>query len=138
MRVAVPSDDEQRIAPHTGRCRGFAIYDLNGDQIQKLEYRSFESAHHSHAHLGHGSETCSHDQHDGGGHSHHGLVETIQDCDVFLAIGMGPRLVNDLQAYGIKIIFTLERDITKAVAALAQGKLVENPHGSACHQHGNR
>jgi predicted Fe-Mo cluster-binding NifX family protein len=135
MRIAVPTDDERQIAPHTGRCRGFAIYSVDGDRLEKLEYRAFESAHHSQAHVGHDAGNCSHGQHDGGGHSHHGLVETVRDCDVFLAMGMGPRLVNDLQAQGIKIMFTLERDVAKAVGAFAQGQLVENPQGSACHRH---
>jgi predicted Fe-Mo cluster-binding NifX family protein len=135
MRIAVPTDDERQIAPHTGRCLGFAIYAVEGDQLQKLEYRAFQSAHHSQEHDKHGAHDCSHGQHDGGGHSHHGLVETVRDCDTFLAMGMGPRLVNDLQAQGIKIIFTLERDIAKAVRTLAQGQLEENPDGSACHRH---
>jgi predicted Fe-Mo cluster-binding NifX family protein len=139
MRVAVPSDDKQRIAPHTGRCLGFAIYSVQGKQAQKLEYRKFKSEHHSQEHdeqgVDHGAHNCSHGLHGDSGHSHGGLLEAVHDCDVFLAIGMGPRLVNDLQSHGLKIVFTLEQDIEKAVAALASGELIENPEGSACRRH---
>jgi predicted Fe-Mo cluster-binding NifX family protein len=139
MRIAVPTDDEKQIAAHTGRCKGFAIYSIEGEQSQKLEYRTFESAHSSGEHGRHGNSDgahdCAHGHHGESGHSHHGLIEAVHDCDLFLAMGMGPRLVNDLQAHGIKIVFTLERDVVKAVEALALGQLVENPSGSACHRH---
>jgi predicted Fe-Mo cluster-binding NifX family protein len=139
MRIAIPTDDEKQIAAHTGRCLGFAIYSIEGDRTQKLEYRRFESAHHSQEHSrhgdNHGAHDCSHGRHGDSGHSHHGLLEAVRDCGVFLAMGMGPRLVNDLQAHGLMVVFTLERDIVKAVEALALGRLVENPSGSACHRH---
>jgi predicted Fe-Mo cluster-binding NifX family protein len=139
MRIAVPTDDEKQIAAHTGRCTGFAIYAIEGEQSQKLEYRTVESAHSTSEHGGHGNSdgahACAHGHQGESGHSHHGLIETVRDCDVFLAMGMGPRLVNDLQAHRIKIVFTMERDVVKAVEAFALGRLVENPSGSACHRH---
>ena len=139
MRIAVPTDDERRIAAHTGRCKGFAIYSIEGEQSRLLEYRAFESAHalseHGRHGDGHGAHDCSHGHQGDSGHSHHGLLSAVHDCDVFLAMGMGPRLVNDLHAQGLKVVFTLEQDIEQAVTALASGKLVENPQGSACRRH---
>ena len=137
MRIAVPTDDEKLIAAHTGRCSGFVIYSVEGDQTQKLEYRPFESAHNSEQPGSHAAHQCSHGEHEGSGHSHHGLLEAVHDCDTFLAIGMGPRLVNDLQFAGHQIIFARERDIAKVIDAIARGQDVDNPAGSACRGHGN-
>ena len=39
MRIAVPSDNEQTIAAHTGRCRGFVIFDIDNGEAKKVEYR---------------------------------------------------------------------------------------------------
>jgi len=139
MRVAVPTEDETRIAPHTGRCRGFAIYVIEGEQAKKLEYRTYQSPHYAHEHgrfgEGQSGNDCTHGHHGDSGHSHRGLLDCVADCDVFLATGMGPRLVSDLQAHGLKVMFTLESDIAQAMDALARGQLVENPGGSACHRH---
>jgi predicted Fe-Mo cluster-binding NifX family protein len=139
MRIAIPSDDDKHIAAHTGRCTGFAIYSIEGSQARKLEYRTFESAHQAHEHGRHGEEhgshECAHGHHGDSGHSHQGLLGAVHDCDTFLAIGMGPRLVKDLQDHGLRIVFSSERDIAKAIDSLANGRLIENEGGSACHKH---
>ena len=40
MRIALPSDDGQTMAAHTGRASGFVIYDINNNQAIQLEYRT--------------------------------------------------------------------------------------------------
>ena len=39
MRIAIASDDGQRIAQHTGRCSCFVIYDTDGGQAVRREER---------------------------------------------------------------------------------------------------
>jgi predicted Fe-Mo cluster-binding NifX family protein len=135
MLVAIPSDDDRQIAQHTGRCRGFSVYSVDGAEYHKVEYRSYDSPHHEHTGTEHHSESCGHTGADHSGHSHEGLLGLVTDCKIFIAIGMGPRLVNDLQSHGIKILFTPERDIVKSLDALVSGQLVENLGASACHRH---
>lgn len=142
MRVAIPTDNEQTIAAHTGRCRGFAIYDIDNAEAKKVEYRANTMTHHGqgqgHGH-GHGEgHACGQHGHGPGQsmHSHRGLLDALDDCQMMVANGMGPRLINDLEQRGIEVFFSMERDVEKAVQALARGELQANPRGSSC-SHGH-
>jgi predicted Fe-Mo cluster-binding NifX family protein len=128
MRVAVPTDDQISISAHTGRCAGFIIYSIDDHQAKREEYRA-NTAGHAH-HQEHGEHTEAHHHHD-----HHGMIELLRDCDTVLAAGMGPRLISDLEATGIKVIFSYETDIAKAVDALAQGQLIKDQPQSRCCRH---
>jgi predicted Fe-Mo cluster-binding NifX family protein len=69
-------------------------------------------------------------------HSHRGLLDGLQDCQMMVARGMGPRLVQDLQQHGIEVFFSMENDVQKAAEAFAKGALRANPRGSCC-SHGH-
>ena len=134
MRIAIPTDDELTLAHHTGRCRGFAIYDIADGQARMLEYRRNVFTNHHH---GHHAESCGHEHSHADGHSMHshtGLLGGLHDCQVVLALGMGPRLIADLEAKGLRVIFSRELNVATAAKALAAGQLIENPAGSNCHR----
>jgi predicted Fe-Mo cluster-binding NifX family protein len=127
MRIAIPTDDQISISAHTGRCAGFVVYSIDDHHAKKEEYRE-NTAGHDHHHA-HGEDTEAHHHHD-----HHGMIELLRGCDTVLAMGMGPRLVNDLEAEGIKIVLTYEPDIVKAVDAFVSGLLVKDAPRSSCHR----
>lgn len=128
MRIAIPTDDQTSISAHTGRCAGFAIYSIEDQRASKVEYRE-NTAGHAH-HQAHGGSAEVHHHHD-----HHGMIELLRDCDTVLAQGMGPRLITDLEAEGIKVIFTYETDATKAADALAKGEVIMDQPRSRCCRH---
>ena len=128
MRIAVPTDDQNSISAHTGRCAGFLIYSIEGNQAKREEYRENTAGHHNHH--SHGEHAEAHHHHD-----HRGMIELLRDCDTVIAVGMGPRLISDLEAEGIKVIFTHETDAAKAADALAQGQLIKDQAQSRCCRH---
>jgi predicted Fe-Mo cluster-binding NifX family protein len=126
MRVAVPTDDQTTISAHTGRCAGFAIYTIENKAARKEAYRENTAGHAHHQHdEGHGEHH----------HDHSGMIGLLRDCEYVVTGGMGPRLINDLEAEGINIIFTYEQDVAKAVEALAEGRLVRDQPRTRCHRH---
>lgn len=142
MRVAIAADNEQTIAAHTGRCQGFVIYDIDNAEAKKVEYRINNMTQHGQGHAhghGHGGgQSCGQHGHGAGqsAHSHSGLLDALDDCQMLVACGMGPRLVQDLERRGIEVFFSMERDVEKAAEALAKGELQANPRGSSC-SHGH-
>ncbi|MFZ5434117.1 MAG: NifB/NifX family molybdenum-iron cluster-binding protein [Calditrichota bacterium] len=137
MRIAFPTDDEQLIAGHAGRCRGFAVYDVENGQSQKVEFRPNTFTGHArglHPQGGHDTG-MGHSHHEGHTHhSHSDLVEALSDCNEVIACGMGPRLIDDLATGGIAVRFSRNRDIQMVVEAVASGSFEESPGGSACHK----
>ncbi len=124
MRIAVATNNGKTLASHGGRCRFFAIYQVDEKKrITKIGGRpnphlEFVRERHSGGYgtgrgMGHG----------GGGHDM--VYQAIHGCDVLLAGGMGPRLAGDLAARGIKPVVTEERDITRALCLFLEGKLDE-------------
>ena len=132
MRIAIPTDDELTLAHHTGRCRGFAIYEIADGHACKLEYRVNRFTHHHHEHQDPGHEHHHDEGH--GAHSHAGLLDGLHDCEAVLALGMGRRLIDDLEAKGLRVIFSREPQVVAAANAFATGQLLENPAGSSCHR----
>ncbi|RPH92475.1 hypothetical protein EHM69_12705 [candidate division KSB1 bacterium] len=132
IRIAIPTDDEQNVAPHTGRCRGFAVYDLEEGKAVKVEFRpNLFTAHH----LAH--ESGGQHQH-GHGHSHAGILNGLSDCQAMIAVGMGRRLIDDLRAVGMRVFYADEPGLQSVAQKAAAGELKEIPLDAACrgHQHG--
>ena len=133
MLVAIPTDDEVTIAAHTGRCKGFVIYEIVDGKSSRTDYRVNGFTHHAQQHEHGESHECSHGHHTHEAHSHTGLIDAIEDCDTILAVGMGQGLINDMHSHGKQVLFSNERTISQALALLESGKFISNPKGSACH-----
>jgi len=127
MRIAIPSDDGINVASHTGRASGFVIYDIENDQAIRIEYRSNRYTGHA---LGKcdGSEHHSSNQH----HSHDSLLGALDDCNMMLAHGMGPRLVADLATRNIQVVFCDETLAEDAAQKLAIGQLTAREDSGCC------
>lgn len=155
IRVAIPTNDGHTIAGHFGRTKGFRFFEIEDNKIvnqEEIENRFTGHAqghHHEHKHdhdHGHGHQhghTHRHHTHDhqheghehGHGHGHHshdGVLAALGDCKTVIANGMGRRLYNDLQAAGIQVFVSRERNIDKAVEAFIEGKLDSNAE-NCCH-----
>jgi predicted Fe-Mo cluster-binding NifX family protein len=131
MKVAIASDDGQQIAQHTGRCGGFAIYDIDANRASFIEFRDNTFTAHAHG-------ECQDDHH--GNHvaqTHHGhadLVQAIADCGALITRGLGPRLLADLAAAGIQVFVTDAERVADAAQAQAVGALIVATR-SACRCH---
>ncbi|MBL7190626.1 iron-molybdenum cofactor biosynthesis protein [bacterium] len=128
MRIAIPSDDGNNFAAHTGRAQGFIIYDVNNGKSDKVEYRDNRYTGHA---LGLHNTGDGHGQH----HSHNSLLNALSDCQIMLAHGMGPRLVDDLDANGIQVVFCRETDADLAAQKFAQDILIQADGSSCDHKH---
>lgn len=128
MRIAIPSDDGVNMAAHTGRTLGFVIYEIADHKAVRLEYRRNSFTAHAKGEYADGnhSEGQSH-------HSHGELLDALADCQVMIARGMGPRLVNDLARRNIQVVFS-DNDLVEELAALyASGQLTSTGQSRCDH-----
>jgi len=124
MKIAAVSDDGVSISQHFGRAPHYVVLTIEEGQIvanelrPKVGHHTFASQEHSHpAHGGrHGCDA-------GSGLKHRLMAETIADCEVVIAGGMGWGAYESLRASGIRPIVTDLSDIREAVVRLLAGDL---------------
>lgn len=126
MRIAIASDDRVQVAAHTGRCKGFAIYETDGARATFMEYRDNN-------YTAHAQGLCpgEHDHHGQEHHSHGPLLEAVADCCALISRGMGPRLVADLAGQGILTYVCSVDRVDEAARQFAEGRL-ERVSGKGC------
>ena len=127
MRIAIASDDEKTIASHTGRCRGFAVFEVADGQATRREYRENEFTRHAHG-------ECPGEHGDSQHGSHGPLLSALGDCCAVIARGMGPRLVSDLATQGIDAYICNSTGVDDAVREFAAGRLQRLEGGGCCHR----
>jgi len=124
MKIAAVSDDGISISQHFGRAPYYVVITVEEGRTVGSEMRPkaghdvFGAQAHSHPAPGtrHG---C-----DAGSESKHRLMaETIADCEVLIAGGMGWGAHESLRASGIRPIVTDLTDIRQAVLRLLAGDL---------------
>jgi predicted Fe-Mo cluster-binding NifX family protein len=126
MKVAVASDDGKVICQHFGRTRGFAVFEIENDQIKSKEY--VPNTFTAHAAGNNGGGDHSHHSHGPTHmHSHDSILNALQDCKAVISCGMGQRLVYDLQNAGIEPIRTNVTDVDQAIELYIQQVLKDNP-----------
>lgn len=133
MKIAVASDDGVSIAQHTGRCRGFVIYETADSAATRLEQRA-------NGFTAHARGECSGEHTHAPGESHHShgpLVDALADCAVLVTRGLGQRLVADLEARGIQVYLAPGVPADDAAQLFAQGRLlkIQPGQGCSCHHH---
>ena len=118
MKIAIVTDDEKTISPHFGRANGFVILTVEDGKVIGRETRQRQNAcdgqghEHPHDHeTGHGGHHCG------------ALVELIADCAMVLVCRMGGGMYRQLQAAGIRPVFTELTNIDEAVRSLLEGNL---------------
>lgn len=129
MNIAVATDDFTTVAGHVGRCNGFVLFEIEEGEIKSVKqienvfthHKQNENHEHNHEH------SHSHDHH---GHSHDSLGEALIGNEVLISKGMGKRLVDDLNARGIKTVITDEITCEDAAVKYNNGTLtiLENAH----------
>lgn len=128
MRFAIATDNETDIAPHTGRCRGFVIYDAVDGAAARVEFRD-------NSYTGHALGECSGEETHGGEaehHSHGALLDALSDCEALVTRGMGFRLVADLRNRGITPYVCSAENVDEAAGLLAKGRLPQTEGLGTC------
>lgn len=102
MKIAVPTNDQDKIMPRSGRARGFLVFTIDGLDINNTEYRKNPHKHHHH-------EEEKHE------HSHGDLMGVLKDCDVMVGNMVGSHLKEDLKKAGIAMYLTKAKNVLEAV-----------------------
>jgi len=124
MKIAAISDDGVHISQHFGRAPYYVVVTVEGGEIVASETRP-KAGHHTfaaqeHPRLAPGER---HGYDPGSQAKHQSMAETIADCDVLIAGGMGWGAYESLKGYGIRPIVTDMPDIREAVRRYLEGEL---------------
>ena len=117
MKIAVASQNRREITDHTGRCRKFWIYEIEGGTIANKELLELPKEQSFH-------DSSPHDS------------SPLEDVQVLLAGGMGAGLVRRLENMGIEPLITTETNPDKAVEDYLNGSLVTE--AAEPHEHGHK
>lgn len=116
-KIAIATNDQQRVTGHIGRCRAFMVYEIDGEKIVNKELRENLFTNHRR-----GGEHHQH-QGEGGEHRHVHLIEGLKDCKYLISSGGGWRVVEDLKQQNISTLFTEVEMIEDAVNKFIKGEL---------------
>jgi len=123
MKIAAVSDDGVTISQHFGRAPLYVIVTVEGDKVVGKETRE-KSGHHTFA--AHHADVKPGEPHgyDAGAQIRHAsMAETIADCQVMLAGGMGWGAYDSLKSNNIEPIVTDVENIDEAVKRYIDGEL---------------
>ena len=126
MKIAIPTNDKTTISSHFGRSQGFMIYQVNDQAIIQEKY--LENTFTRHAT---GQYNEKHD-HSNQRHSHENIFNSLGDCEVVIAGGMGRRLYDDFTAKNVQVYLTQVNDIELALKSYMNNELQSDPEG-CCH-----
>lgn len=90
MIIAIPTNDRQTIAVHTGRCKEFALFEIENG---KLVSQNFETNTYFHEN---DKGCCGRHSGEYHQHNHDDIVTIISKADKLLYYAMGKRLRNEL------------------------------------------
>ena len=129
MKIACVTDDGKTICPHFGRAGYYLVATVENGQVLEKEMREkFGHRHviaqpqdagelaHQHAEGAHGTDPAAQDR-------HRRMAESISDCQVLIAGGMGAGAYASMQAAGIEVLVSDIAEIDRAVQAYLDGKL---------------
>ena len=125
--LAAVTDDGITISQHFGRAKYYEVIFVENNKVVKKERRekmghhNFANAeHHHHDHNGeHGLDESSHDK-------HVSMADTIKDCSILLARGMGYGAFQSLAQLDLKAILTDIKNIDDAVQSVIDGTIVNH------------
>lgn len=124
MKIAAVSDDGFKISQHFGRAPYYIVLTVENGTIVNKEQRPKAGHHTFAAHEPHEMAPGERHGFDAGSLSRHAtMAETIADCQVLLAGGMGWGAYESLKSYNIETIVTDVDNIYKAVELYLKGKL---------------
>ncbi len=123
MKIAAITEDEMTISQHFGRAPLYAVITVEEGRVVGKETRA-KTGHHTFA--AHHPDLAPGERHgyDAGSQARHAsMAETIADCQVLLAGGMGWGAYESLKSRGVEPLVTDVENIEEAVKLYLQGKL---------------
>jgi predicted Fe-Mo cluster-binding NifX family protein len=123
MRIAAVSDDGVTVSEHFGRAPLYVVVTAEDGKVVSKETRP-KTGHHTFA--AHHEDTAPGEKHgyDAGAQVRHAsMMNTITDCQVLIAGGMGWGARDALKALGIEVVATDVANIDEAVKLYLQGNL---------------
>ncbi len=124
MKIAAISEDGTTISQHFGRAPYYVVLTVEDDKVVSKEKRD-KAGHHTFS-AGLHPDTAPGGRHgyDAGAQSRHAtMAQSIGDCQVLIAGGMGWGAYESLKSYGIETVVTDITNIDEAVNLYLQGKL---------------
>ncbi len=124
MKIVAISDDETTISQHFGRAPFYVVVTAEAGKMVSKETRAKTGHHTFAAHRPPDLAPGERHGYDAGSQvRHQSMAETISDCQVLLAGGMGWGAYESMQSYNIKPIVTDVKSIDEAVQLYLDGKL---------------
>lgn len=123
MKIAAVSDDGVTISQHFGRAPLYVVITVEEGKLVNEEMRN-KTGHHTFA--AHHPDLAPGERHgyDAGSEVRHtSMAETISDCQVLLAGGMGWGAYESMKSCNIEPIVTDVKNIDEAVQRYLDGKL---------------
>jgi len=123
MKIAAVSDNGVTMSQHFGQASLYVVLTAENGKIVKKETRA-KAGHRTFAgaeHHGAPGEGCGCDS--ASQAKHRTMADTITDCQVILAGGMGLGAYESLRSYGIEPVVTNEENIDQAAQLYLAGKL---------------
>jgi predicted Fe-Mo cluster-binding NifX family protein len=124
MKIAVITEDGTTISQHFGRAPLYIVVTVEGGKIVNKEKRN-KAGHHTFA-AHHDAPLAPDERHgyDAGSQVRHAsMAETITDCQVLIAGGMGWGAYESLKSRGIEPVVTDVENVDEAVKLYLEGKL---------------
>jgi len=124
MKIAAITEDEITISQHFGRAPLYVVVTVEEGRVVNKETRD-KTGHHTFAANQH-PETAPGERHgyDAGAQTRHAsMAETISDCQVLLAGGMGWGAYESMRSYNIEPVVTDVENIDEAIKLYLAGKL---------------
>jgi len=124
MKIAAISEDGTTISQHFGRAPLYVVVTVENGKIVSKEKRD-KAGHHTFS-GGQHPETAPGEKHgyDTGAQSRHAaMAQSIDDCKVLIAGGMGWGAYDSLKSRGIETVVTDVESIDEAVKLYLDGKL---------------
>ncbi len=123
MKIAAISDDGVNISQHFGRALLYVVLTVEGGKVVGRETRP-KAGHHTFAAIWHPQAPGQRHGYDAGSQAKHcSMAETIADCQVLLAGGMGWGAYESMKTFNIEPIVTDVESIDEAVQLYLEGRL---------------
>ncbi len=128
MKLAFVTDDETTISAHFGRAAYYLVVTLE-DGKETSRQRRDKLGHTHFANETHAADTPGQPHgFDAAAQGRHGrMMETISDCQILVARGMGAGAYENLKSRGIQPILTEIHTIDEAVKAYLRDNLLDRP-----------
>jgi len=124
MKIAAISEDETTVSQHFGRAPLYVVVTVEDGKVVSKETRA-KAGHHTFAANQH-PDTVPGERHgyDAGAQARHAtMAQSIDDCQVLIAGGMGWGAYESLKSRGIETVVTDVESIDEAVKLYLAGKL---------------